>query len=235
MEPLGIYSPLSGITTNQLECFNTLLKRYEQWREAPLDSMILGLYFLQMYYHNEVQRGYGGIGSYSLLSQYAFAAIPLDEIKTSTVLSPEEIVDKIKNIQIGCSSIDFSESNSTEELHGSHVARSSDPKSAEKPHESHAAHSSEPKSTEELHGPPATHVHSSDPKSTEESQTAQSSDPKSAEESHAAHPSEPKSTEELHESHATHSFDPKSTEESQIAQSSEVHEPDNTSQYARAR
>ena len=86
LEPLGIYNPLSGITTNQSEGFNAVLKHYEQWREAPLDSMILGLYFLQKYCHNEVQRGYGGIGSYSLLSQYAFAAIPLDEILTSTVL-----------------------------------------------------------------------------------------------------------------------------------------------------
>ena len=109
MEPLGIYSPLSGITTNQSECFNTLLKRYEQWREAPLDSMILGLYFLQIYYHHEIKRGYGGIGSYSLLSDYAFAAIPLDEIMTLTVLSPEEIVDKIKNDQVQHSFIDFSQ------------------------------------------------------------------------------------------------------------------------------
>ena len=53
-------------------------------------------YFLQKFYHNEVQQGYGGIGSYSLLSQYAFAAIPLDKIMTSSVLSPEELLTRSK-------------------------------------------------------------------------------------------------------------------------------------------
>ena len=121
MEPLGIYSPISGITTNQSESFNALLKRYGQWREAPLDSMVLGLYFLQSYHHNEIQRGYGGIGSYTLFSEYTFAAIPLDEVITSTVISPEEIVDKIKNNQIRPASTDSSQFTSAEELDHWHL------------------------------------------------------------------------------------------------------------------
>jgi len=40
------------------------------------------------------------IRSYSLSSDYTFAAVPLDEIMTLAVLSLEEIVDKIKNNQI---------------------------------------------------------------------------------------------------------------------------------------
>lgn len=208
MESIGIYSPISGITTNQSECFNTLLKRYEQWREAPLDSMILGLYFLQIYYHNEIQRGYGGIGSYSLLSEYGFAAIPLDEIMTLTALSPEEIVDKIRNDQVWHSSIGFS---STEEIN-------------------HAEESSDFKSTEELHGFNAAQpAESSDSKVTEEvdkSHASCSSDCKSTEEVYACS-SDPKSTGELLESHAPQPSDSKSTEE--------VYEPANTTQYARAR
>ena len=39
---------------------------------------------------------FNGVGSYSLLSQYEFAAIPLDGIMTSAVVSPEEIVDKVR-------------------------------------------------------------------------------------------------------------------------------------------
>lgn len=212
MEPLGIYSPLSGITTNQSECFNTLLKRYEQWREAPLDSMILGLYFLQIYYHNEIQRGYGGIGSYSLLSDYAFAAISLDEIMTLTVLSPEEIVDKIKNDQVQHSFIDFSQFTSTEEVKHD-TAQLSDFKSTEELHGSHAAlpaQSSDSKLTEEVDKSPVSC--SSDSKSNEDMYTCSS---------------DPKSTGELLESHAAQLSDLKSTEE--------VNEPANTTQYARAR
>jgi len=54
----------------------------------------------KIYYHNEIQQGYGGIGSYTLFSRYAIAAIPLDEVMTSTVISPEEIMDQIKNNQL---------------------------------------------------------------------------------------------------------------------------------------
>ena len=174
--------------------------------------MILGLYFLQIYYHNEIQRGYGGIGSYSLLSDYAFAAIPLDEIMTLTVLSPEEIVDKIKNDQVQYSFIDFSQFTSKEEVKHD-TAQSSDFKSTEELHGSHAAlpaQSSDSKLTEEVD---KSHVScSSDSKSTEDMYTCSS---------------DPKSTGELLESHAAQLSDLKSTEE--------VNEPANTTQYARAR
>ena len=204
-----IYSPISVITTNQSESFNALLKRYEQWREAPLDSMVLGLFFLQIYYHNEIQRRYGGIESYALFSEYAFAAIPLDEVMTSTVISPEEIVDKIKNNQIGPASTDSSQFTSaeeldkyissqscdfklTEELHGSHATQFSDAQSNEEIHESQAAQFSDNNSNEELHG----------------SHNAQSSKSKSLtiekfHESHAEQFSDSKSTEEIYKSHAT--------------------------------
>ena len=97
LEKLKIYSPLSGVTNNQSEGFNTLLKHFEKWKEAPLDSMLLGLYQLQVYYHNEIQRGYGGLGNFSLSPVYSFAAIPIDELVTLSVTSPAEIVAKLRN------------------------------------------------------------------------------------------------------------------------------------------
>ena len=176
-------------------------------------------------------------------SQYGFAAIPLDEIITPTVLSPEEIVDKIKNKQIGHSSIDFTESSSSAELHEFHAAQSSDSKSTEEICESC---SSDPNSTAELHELHAAqssdpsqlknsmnlmlHNQSSDSKSTEEICEPCSSDPKSTAELyelHAAQSSDSKSTEELHELHAAQSSDSKSTDE--------VYETTNTTQYAKAR
>ena len=231
MEPLGIYSPISGITTNQSESFNALLKRYGQWREAPLDSMVLGLYFLQSYHHNEIQRGYGGIGSYTLFSEYTFAAIPLDEVITSTVISPEEIVDKIKNNQIGPASTDFSQFTSAEELdkyissqscdfkltealHGSHAAQFSDNNSNEEIHESQAVQFPDNNSNEEIHESQA--VQFSDNNSNEEiheSQAVQFSDYNSNEEIHksqAVQFSDYNSNEELHESHNAQSSKSKS-------------------------
>ncbi len=63
------YNPLSGITTNQSEGFNSILKRLQGWKEIPVDSAVLSLYHLQVYYWNEWQReGLAGINFTNYLS-----------------------------------------------------------------------------------------------------------------------------------------------------------------------
>ena len=97
LEKLNVYNELSGITTNQSEGYNTLLKHYGHWKEAPLDTLILGLYQLQVFYHNEIQRGYSGMGSYSLLDDFSHAAIAADEVISIAVTQPADIVSKIRS------------------------------------------------------------------------------------------------------------------------------------------
>jgi len=97
LENAKAYSPLSGITTNQSEGFNTVLKQYQQWKEVPIDSLVLGLYRLQMYYHNEVQRGYCGLGEYQLKLEFNSLLRPLDELLSKCIPPPEEIVSEIWN------------------------------------------------------------------------------------------------------------------------------------------
>ena len=46
LEKLGIYNPYSGITTNQSEGFNTVLKYLQHWKEAPVDAIVPSLYHL---------------------------------------------------------------------------------------------------------------------------------------------------------------------------------------------
>ena len=60
LEPLRIYHPFTGVTNNQSESFNATLKRLQGWREVPLDSIVLTLYHLQGFFHNEIQRGFIG-------------------------------------------------------------------------------------------------------------------------------------------------------------------------------
>ena len=60
LEPYGVYNPFSGVTNNQAESFNAVLKRIQRWREVPIDSIVLAVYNLQAYYHNEIQRGFAG-------------------------------------------------------------------------------------------------------------------------------------------------------------------------------
>ena len=38
--------------SNQSESFNAVLKDFEKWKEAPIDSAMLSFYFLQVYCYN---------------------------------------------------------------------------------------------------------------------------------------------------------------------------------------
>lgn len=96
MEKLGIYNPYSGITTNQSEGFNAVLKHLQHWKEAPIDAIILSLYHLQNFYYNELQRGFSGLGTFSLDERYLALTRPHDEILTNVVHPPEEIVKRIR-------------------------------------------------------------------------------------------------------------------------------------------
>ncbi len=72
IEELGVYNPMSGITSNQSEGFNSVLKRLQGWKEIPIDSAVLSLYHLQAFYWNEWQRGLAGMYNFQsiLISLY---------------------------------------------------------------------------------------------------------------------------------------------------------------------
>ena len=61
LELYGIYNPMSGITSNQFEGFNSMLKRFQGWREVPIYTGVFLLYDLQVYYWNEWQRSLAGM------------------------------------------------------------------------------------------------------------------------------------------------------------------------------
>ena len=48
------------MTNNQSESFNKVIKEFQSWKEAPLDSFVLAMYKLQVYYSNEIKRGFAG-------------------------------------------------------------------------------------------------------------------------------------------------------------------------------
>lgn len=61
LEGLKIFDPCSGVTNNQSESLNRVLKDLQGWNEAPIECVILSLYPLQAFYLNEVRRGIAGI------------------------------------------------------------------------------------------------------------------------------------------------------------------------------
>lgn len=61
LEQVHLYNPYCGITNNQSEGLNRVVKDFQSWKEAPLDTVVLALYQLQVYYYNETKRGFAGI------------------------------------------------------------------------------------------------------------------------------------------------------------------------------
>lgn len=101
LEKLGVYNPYSGVTSNQSECFNSVLKRLQSWREVPVDAIVLALYHLQAFYHNEVQRGFAGLGNYSLCATFEAAKRSADELNIIPAFPPEDIVNRIRERATG--------------------------------------------------------------------------------------------------------------------------------------
>ncbi len=60
-----------------------VLKEIQNWKEAPLDCMILSLYQLQTFYFKEINRDTAGLGEYSIASAYKdILVIPIDYLLT---------------------------------------------------------------------------------------------------------------------------------------------------------
>ena len=62
----------------------------------PINLLVLGLYRLQVYYYNEIQQGYCGLGEYHLQFQFASLSWPSDELLEQQVSTLEEIVSIIQ-------------------------------------------------------------------------------------------------------------------------------------------
>jgi len=100
LEPLRVYNRYSGVTTNQSEGFNTVLKRLQQWKEAPVDSILFSLYQLQNYYYNEIQRGICQSGNYSLCPQFISLARSPESVQLTESILPEDIVTRVRSQEL---------------------------------------------------------------------------------------------------------------------------------------
>ena len=68
IEPDGVYNPFSGVTNNQAEGFNHVLKSLQEWKELSLN-------YLQMYYSHEIERGKQALGEYSSVLHHCFQKV----------------------------------------------------------------------------------------------------------------------------------------------------------------
>lgn len=96
LEEKGIYNPYSGVTNNQSESLNMVIKDLLKWKEAPVDCIILSLYQLQSFYVNEIRRGFSGIGNCHLDLQFNSLLTDPTLVDFVPAVSPEDIVSRIR-------------------------------------------------------------------------------------------------------------------------------------------
>lgn len=86
---------LGSLTTNQSESFNCVLKRLQDWREAPVDGVVLSLFRLAQYFLSEIRRGRRGFGNFVL--RQGLVAAQSDVSSTSYhVYEPNQIVEGVR-------------------------------------------------------------------------------------------------------------------------------------------
>ena len=97
LEEQGIYSSFSGVSNNQSESFNVVMKHLQEWKEVPVDSLVLTFYFLQCYFMNEISRGVCNQGNYHLHPSFLhLLEQPQDMEFISGCVLPEDIVKYIR-------------------------------------------------------------------------------------------------------------------------------------------
>lgn len=71
------------------------------WKEAPIDAMILSLYYLQGFFKYEILRGKCGLGQFNLKDIHKNCQVDRDIVEfPNDVITPTEIIDRVKgNIQ----------------------------------------------------------------------------------------------------------------------------------------
>lgn len=89
---------LTSATNNVAESVNAILKRMFEWKEGPIDCIVLALYRLLESFYAEIIRGRYGLGTYNLLPQFTgFYNLEKDCPTLPEVHTAEGIFDTVKN------------------------------------------------------------------------------------------------------------------------------------------
>ena len=86
-------------TNNISESMNKLIKDEMEWKEMPVDTMALTMYYMQTYFLYEFKRAYCGLGNYSLKQQFSHLQKSPQEVKFPPFYPIETIIENIKSIQ----------------------------------------------------------------------------------------------------------------------------------------
>ncbi|KAM4031925.1 uncharacterized protein ACNLHF_019310 [Anomaloglossus baeobatrachus] len=83
-------------TNNISESFNKMVKEQTDWKELPVDALVLAMYHMQCFYLFEFQRAYCNMGKYHVKEQFSHLLKHCSEVDFPPFLKLEKIVEAIK-------------------------------------------------------------------------------------------------------------------------------------------
>ena len=99
LQKFNLYCPYSGLTTNVSEGFNSLFKSLIDYKEIDIDVTVLCFNQLQIYYWNEIQRGFSNKGIYSLKNEFQRLFTDFEDSELRECVTLENIAVYLNTIQ----------------------------------------------------------------------------------------------------------------------------------------
>ena len=83
------------------EGFNYLIKDFQNWKEVPLDCLLMSLKLIEGFYLEEIRQGKAGLGTYSLKKHLPKFRTNVEEFESRKLIChPKDIVESIRNTEI---------------------------------------------------------------------------------------------------------------------------------------
>ncbi|XP_075440434.1 uncharacterized protein LOC142485236 [Ascaphus truei] len=83
-------------TNNISESMNKMIRNQTEWKELPLDAMVLSLYYMQTYFINEFERAKCGLGNYNPKTSY-YVPQKGCKIPVAPFYPLEDIIKRVKS------------------------------------------------------------------------------------------------------------------------------------------
>lgn len=95
-DKFAVFRKYATATNNISESFNKVLKEINEFKELPVDAMVLSLFHLQKYYLYDFARAKCNLGNYSIKKEFANMMQMVKDVRFPDFIPIDEIVKQMK-------------------------------------------------------------------------------------------------------------------------------------------
>ncbi|CAF1106253.1 unnamed protein product, partial [Didymodactylos carnosus] len=100
LKKYDIYDPYCGIRTMSCDAMNIVVTHLRDWRDTRFDTGAISLYWLQIYFVNQIHKSFCRNGLFNLKQTYEKYAQPIhsaeDAIAQAKIITPDKIVEHVR-------------------------------------------------------------------------------------------------------------------------------------------